>query len=129
MPDLSIIILNWNVREMLLECLRALPGAAGAWWSRSEVVVVDNASSDGSVEAVLRDFPDARVLALKQNLGFSGGNNAGIWASRGRLLLLLNPDTLPEPGSIAALCDYLEANPDVGIAGPRLLNPDGSLQP
>jgi GT2 family glycosyltransferase/glycosyltransferase involved in cell wall biosynthesis len=129
MPDLSIIILNWNVRELLLECLRALPGAAGEWWSRSEVVVVDNASTDGSVEAVLGEFPDARVLALKRNLGFSGGNNAGIRASRGRLLLLLNPDTLPEPGSIAALCDYMEAHPDVGIAGPRLLNPDGTLQP
>jgi hypothetical protein len=129
MRDLSIVILSWNVRDLLAGCLRALPEATGAWWGRAEVIVVDNASSDGSAEMVRREFPGVRVIALERNLGFSGGNNVGIGASEGRLVLLLNPDTVPHPGSVERLCDYMEANPEAGIAGPRLLNPDGTLQP
>jgi GT2 family glycosyltransferase/glycosyltransferase involved in cell wall biosynthesis len=127
--DLSIVVLSWNVREMLAGCLRSLPGAAGEWWARAEVVVVDNASTDGSAEMVREQFPGVRVLALRENRGFSVGNNAGIRASRGRFVLLLNPDTIARPGSIEAMCEYLEGQPDVGVVGPRLLNPDGTLQP
>jgi GT2 family glycosyltransferase len=127
--DLSIIVLSWNVADLLVACLRSLPGAVGTWWDYTEVLVVDNASTDDSVQIVRREFPEARLIALSTNMGFSAGNNAGIRASRGRYILLLNPDTVAHPGSIAALADYMEAHPDVGIAGPRLLNPDGSSQP
>ena len=82
-PELSIVVLNWNVAGLLAACLRSLPAAAGEWWERAEALVVDNASTDGSVEMVRRDFPQVRLLALPTNRGFSGGNNAGILASRG----------------------------------------------
>jgi N-acetylglucosaminyl-diphospho-decaprenol L-rhamnosyltransferase len=127
--DLSIVVLSWNVREMLAACLRSLPGAAGEWWARAEVVVVDNASTDGSAEIAREQFHRVRVLALRENRGFSAGNNAGIRASRGRFVLLLNPDTIALPGSIEVMCRYMEGQPDVGVVGPRLLNPDGTLQP
>jgi N-acetylglucosaminyl-diphospho-decaprenol L-rhamnosyltransferase len=129
MPDLSIVILSWNVADLLAGCLRSLPGAAGEWWARCEVIVVDNASSDGSVEMVRRDFRGVKLVALPANLGFSRGNNLGIREARGRYILLLNPDTTAHPGSIATLVEHMEAHPEVGIAGPRLLNPDGTLQP
>jgi N-acetylglucosaminyl-diphospho-decaprenol L-rhamnosyltransferase len=129
MPDLSIVILSWNVADLLAGCLRSLPEAAGEWWARSEVTVVDNASSDGSAEIVRRDFPGVRLAALPANLGFSRGNNLGIREARGKYIFLLNPDTVAHPGSIATLVDYMEAHPEVGVAGPRLLNPDGTLQP
>jgi len=128
-PDLSIVVLSWNVADLLAACLRSLPSAAGDWWQRVEVLVVDNASTDDSPELVRREFPYVRLLALPTNRGFSAGNNVGIRASRGKYILLLNPDTVAHPGSIAALADYMRAYPDVGVAGPRLLNPDGSLQP
>ena len=127
--DLSIVVLSWNVRDMLAECLRSLPGAAGAWWTRAEVLVVDNASIDGSAEMVREEFPGVGVLALRENRGFSAGNNAGIRTSQGPFVLLLNPDTVARPGSIEALCEYMEGQPDVGVVGPRLRNADGSLQP
>ncbi len=127
-PELSIVILNWNVAKLLAECLRALPPAAGGWWGRCEALVVDNASSDGSVEMVRRDFPGVQLRALSRNMGFSGGNNVGIRAAQGRYILLLNPDTVPLPGSIDRLASFMAAHPEVGIVGPRLLNPDGTLQ-
>jgi GT2 family glycosyltransferase/glycosyltransferase involved in cell wall biosynthesis len=129
MPRLSIVVLNWNVAGMLAACLESLPGAAAEWWSDTEVIVVDNASSDGSVEMVGERFPGARLLVLPRNMGFSGGNNEGIRVARGECILLLNPDTVAHPGSIATLADYIQAHPGVGITGPRLLNPDGTLQP
>ncbi len=128
-PDLSIVILSWNVRELLAACLRSLPTATGDWWDRAEVLVVDNASTDGSAEMVRRDFPGVRLVALPRNLGFSGGNNVGIRAAQGKYVLLLNPDTVARPGSIATLAEYMEAHETSGIVGPRLLNPDGTLQP
>ncbi|MEA2572735.1 MAG: hypothetical protein QOH93_33 [Chloroflexia bacterium] len=128
-PDLSIVILSWNVRDLLAACLRSLPEAAASWWERTEVLVVDNASTDGSAEMVRRDFPNVRLIALSRNLGFSSGNNAGIKVAQGKYVLLLNPDTVALPGSIATLADYMESHETSGIVGPRLLNPDGTLQP
>ncbi|HKP51784.1 MAG TPA: glycosyltransferase [Chloroflexia bacterium] len=129
LPDLSIIIVNWNVAGLLEACLRSLPAALGHWSGRAEVLVVDNASTDGSVEMVRHEFPGVRLIALDRNLGFSGGNNTGIRASCGKYLFLLNPDTIAHPGSISTLADYIEAHSEVGIVAPRLLNPDGTLQP
>ncbi len=126
---MSVVVLNWNVAELLAACLSSLRDAAGAWWPDTEVIVVDNASTDGSVEMVRARFPGVQVIALPTNLGFAGGNNAGIRAARGEYIFLLNPDTIAHPGSIATLADYMQAHEQVGIAGPRLLNPDGTLQP
>jgi GT2 family glycosyltransferase/glycosyltransferase involved in cell wall biosynthesis len=128
-PQLSIVILNWNVAGLLAACLRSLPSAAGDWWSRSEVIVVDNASTDDSLALLREEFPQVRVIPLPENVGFSAGNNTGIRASKGHYVFLLNPDTVCHPGSISQLCDYIDAHPAIGIAGPRLVNPDGTLQP
>jgi N-acetylglucosaminyl-diphospho-decaprenol L-rhamnosyltransferase len=126
---LSVVVLSWNVADLLADCLRSLPGACAGWWPRTEVIVVDNASTDNSADMVRTRFPHVRLIHLPENLGFSGGNNAGIRAARGDYILLLNPDTVAHPGSISLLCDYMEAHPEAGIIGPRLLNADGSLQP
>ncbi len=127
-PDLSILIVSWNVRALLLACLEALPQAVGNETSY-EVIVVDNASSDGTVEAIQQAFPHVRIIANKENRGFTGGNNQALAAARGRYLLFLNPDTQPLPDSIAELIRYLEAHPQVGIVGPRLWYGDGRVQP
>ncbi len=126
--DISILIVSWNVRELLLECLAALPDAVGEDFSY-EVIVVDNASSDGAVDAVREAFPHVRVMANAENRGFTGGNNQALAAARGRFLFLLNPDTKPLPGSIAELARFLDAHPDAGMVGPRLRYGDGSPQP
>lgn len=125
-PDLTIIIVNWNTRQLLLDCLAALPAATGD--ISTESWVVDNGSSDGSVEAVQAQFPATRVIANRGNRGFAAANNQAIRASRSRHVLLLNSDTVPRAGSLKALVDSLDAHPEVGIAGPRLLNADGSVQ-
>lgn len=128
-PELSIVILNWNVGGLLAACLRSLPLASSEWWGHSEVIVVDNASADGSAQMVERDFPGVRLIVMPRNIGFAAGNNRGIQAARGRYILLLNPDTVAQPGSICALADYMQEHSETGVAGPRLLNPDGTLQP
>jgi GT2 family glycosyltransferase len=128
MLDCSIIIVNWNVCALLRRCLAGLPEAVGPD-IRTEVIVVDNASHDGSVAMVRAEFPAVRLLANRENRGFAGGNNQGMAAGRGRTLLLLNPDTEPAPGALAAMLATLDSAPGIGMVGPRLLNPDGSTQP
>jgi GT2 family glycosyltransferase len=91
--------------------------------------VVDNGSSDGSVAAVQAHYPEVRIIANRENRGFAAANNQAIRASDSRHVLLLNSDTVARPGSLAALVRFLDAHPEVGIVGSRLLNPDGSLQP
>src|SRR5262245_17322912 len=114
---LSAIIVNWNGLRYLPECLDALlpqlpPGA--------EALLVDNGSTDGSAALVRQRYPTARVVALRENLGFAGGVNAGLRAARGELLLLLNNDAFAEPGFIAALLDALERCPEAGAASATL---------
>ena len=121
MPRLSIIIVNYNGREHLENCLDSL--AAHPATTPHEIIVVDNASRDGSVQA-LQHRAGIRVVALDENVGFSRGNNAGIRASRGELLLLLNNDTLVPSGALDALIARLDAHPKVGVAGPRLVDGD-----
>jgi GT2 family glycosyltransferase len=123
---LSVIIVSYNTREMTLDCLRTLTVELSG--IESEIWVVDNASEDGSAEAVRRDFPEVHLIASDKNLGFGAANNRGMERSKGDAILLLNSDAFPRPGAIAALLKYLEQHPDVGVAGPRLLNKDGSLQ-
>lgn len=124
-PQVSFIILNWNVRELLRECLAAIRADSG--YTR-ELIVVDAASDDGSVEMIREEFPEVRLLASTENLGYSRGNNLGLRAATGRFLFVLNPDTRVRPGAVAALLTYMSEHPGVGLLGPRLLNPDGSPQ-
>lgn len=126
-PILSVIIVNWNVRDLLRTCLSAVLRAQDRGPAR-EVIVVDNVSADGSVEMVRREYPQVRVIANRENRGFTGGNNQGLAASTGRYLMLLNPDTEVQDGALQTLVDYLEAHAEVGAVGPQLRNPDGSVQ-
>ncbi len=126
MTDLSIIIVNWNVRDLLRRCLEHIPPAVGNL--AYEVIVVDNASTDGS-QALAHRFPHVRWIQNEENLGFTRANNQGIESARGRYICFLNPDTEPQPGSLVTLAHYLDTHPDVGIVGPQLRYPDGTLQP
>lgn len=125
-PTLSIIVLNWNTADLLARCLRSIQAHVAL---DHETIVVDNGSQDSSVAMVRERFPTVRLIPLPDNLGFARGNNAGLAAARGRFLLLLNPDTEVQPGALDTLVRWMEAHPAVGIAGPTLWNPDGSLQP
>ena len=125
-PDVSVIVVSWNTRDLTLACLGSLPSAAGALaW---DAWVVDNASSDDSVAAIRRRFPDVHVLARTDNAGFAGANNEGLAASRGRWALLLNSDAEMRPGALEALVRFADARPRAGAVGPRVVNPDGSFQ-
>lgn len=123
---LSIVIVNWNTREDLRRCLQSLPATVGDL--TCEVFVVDNASTDGSPEMVERDFPHVLLIRKAQNTGFAHANNQAIRRSRGDYVLLLNSDTVAHPGALARLVAAMDAQPGVGISGPKLLNGDGSLQ-
>lgn len=126
MPDLSIIIVNWNVRDLLRECLRSIDAGLGVL--DVEVIVVDSGSADGSVEMVRHEYPRVHLIACEENVGFPRGNNIGLGQAKGQYLLLLNPDTVVLDDALPVLVDFLRANPDVGAVGPKLLNPDGSIQ-
>jgi hypothetical protein len=124
--DLSIIIVSWNVRELLQSCLASI--AAGMGQLAVETIVVDSGSSDGSPEMVGEQFPWVRLLARPDNVGFPQGNNIGLAEAYGRYLLLLNPDTEIVGEALTAMVAYLEAHPDAGVVGGQLLNPDGTVQ-
>ncbi len=128
--DLSIVIVNWNVCELLKCCLHSIMSSFQLPASKFqvEVIVVDNASSDGSAAMIEEEFPQVRVIANSENLGFTVGNNQGIAASRWRYILLLNPDTEIVGHALAMMVEYMDGHPQVGALGPQLLNPDGSIQ-
>lgn len=126
--DLSVVILNWNARDYLLESLRSIVGQD--WRSAIEVIVVDNDSRlDLSVQAVRAGFPQVLVVANAENVGFAAGNNIGLIHARGRHVLFLNPDTIMHQGALDYLVDWMDRHPRAGACGPKLLNEDGSLQP
>ncbi len=131
MSDVSIVVLSWNTRDLLLDCLssveREVEDARGKGIA-TETLVVDNGSSDGTAPAVRARFPWARVIELDRNLGFAGGNNVGLRESRGRIVLFLNSDAMLGHGSLDRCARFLEANPDVGVVGPQLHHLDGSKQ-
>lgn len=127
-PSLSVIIVNWNVRAMLRECLRSLYAEGGVAADGLQVVVVDNASRDGSAAMVDAEFPQVRLIANAENLGFGKANNQALAFCDAPFVLLLNPDTLVEQGAIAALLHGMVAMPDAAVIGCRLLNGDRSLQ-
>ncbi len=146
---LAIIIVNWNGRELLARCLRSIAETAGGL--DCDVIVVDNGSTDGSQAMLRADFPTARLIDSPHNLGFAGGNNLALreaLEARGErreareshpkplascpklhdYLVLLNPDTVVQPGALQALVAFMQAHPRVGVAGAQLLNEDGSFQ-
>ena len=145
-PDVSIAIVNWNARDYLRRCLASLytpeePSVRAAWERaghpappvipegvRWETVVVDQESLDGSAAMAEQEFPQVKVIRQKPNLGFGGGNNVAFRHCRGRYIVLLNSDTVTRPGWLTTLADYADAHPRAGLIGPKLLNPDGSLQ-
>ena len=123
---LSIIIVNWNTEELLAGCLRSVYETV--YDSRLEVFVVDNASTDGSTEMVREQFPQVLLVENSENVGFARANNQAIRRCRGCFVLLLNSDTEVYPGALEAMLRFMEEHPQSGGCGPRLLNPDGSLQ-
>ncbi|MDW8184270.1 MAG: glycosyltransferase family 2 protein [Anaerolineae bacterium] len=125
-PLVSVILVTYNTRDLLARCLESLPAALEG--IPYEVWVVDNASTDDTIPWLRAQHPEVHVLANPTNRGFAAANNQAMAQARGRYFLLLNTDTLPQPGSLAALVDYLEHHPEVGIAGSSLLNPDGTPQ-
>jgi GT2 family glycosyltransferase len=122
--ELSIIIVSWNVRRDLEACLQSLRDNSDP---PHETIVIDNASSDDTLP-LLKDDSDVRVIANTDNRGFAAANNQGLAVARGAWLLLLNPDTVVPPGALRQLVDFARVHPEAGVIGPRLLNPDGSLQ-
>ena len=122
----SVLIVNWNTREQILCCLEGL--ANGALPERGEVIVVDNASSDGSADAIARNFPQVRLVRNEANVGFARAVNQAVRCARGDLLLLLNSDTELEPRTITTCRDFLLGQKDVAVVGCRLQFPDGRPQ-
>ena len=134
--DLAIVIVSWNVRDLLAACLRSLFSDVGQARDLPlpHVWVVDNASADGTPEMVAEAFPAVRLIASQENLGFVRANNlalreiSSLQSPTPKYIWLLNPDTEVLPGATAALISTLEAHPQAGVAGAKLLYPDGSLQ-
>ena len=124
-PDVSVVVVSYNTRDLLRECLASVYRSERV---RLEVLVVDNGSSDGSAGMVTTEFPAAQLLESHDNRGFAAANNLAIPHSLGRNVLLLNPDATVQPDTIAALSGALDAHPAAAAAGPRILNPDGTLQ-
>ena len=124
--DLSIIIVSWNTRALLDQCLRSIYETLEG--GEIGVFVVDNASSDGSPQMVEEKYPETRLINNQENIGFARANNQAIGQAESRYVLLLNPDTILQPGAIPRLLRFMDTHPDAGAAGPRLLNPDHTLQ-
>lgn len=126
MRDLSIIIVNWNTKDLLRECLHSLQEGFVAL--ATEIHVVDNGSTDGSIEMVESEFPQIILTKNYSNLGFARANNLALRSATGRFLLLLNSDTVVRSGAVEGLIQTMEADSSIGVAGLQLLNSDGSLQ-
>lgn len=127
-PGVSVIIVNWKVKDLLRACLKSLYLHAGLRQGGLEVFMVDNASGDGSVEMVRAEFPDVAVEANERNVGFGAANNQVLARCTQPYVLLLNPDTVCREGAVETMRAYLEAHPRTAIVGSRLENADGSLQ-
>ncbi len=125
--DLTISIVNWNTRDELRDCLTGI--FAQETPISLEVIVVDNRSTDGSVQMLRAEFADrVTLIANSDNRGFGAGHNEAILQSAGRYVLVLNPDSTISTDVFAPLVAFMDANPDIGVLGPRILNPDGTLQ-
>src|SRR5580658_6451953 len=124
--DISVVIVGWNAKHYLELCLESLAKAPPR--RSMEVLVVDNASTDGSAEMIEAKFPWVKLIKSSENLGFSKGNNVAIRQCQGQYIALVNPDVIVFPGCLDSLADFLDQNPKVGDVGPRVFNPDMSQQ-
>ena len=122
----SVIIVTWNVRDLLRMCLESLRPAVEEGWV--EVIVVDNGSVDGTAGMVGGQYPGIRLIANTENRGFGAANNQGMGVAQAPFLFLLNPDTVVLPQALERLIGFLGTHSRAGVVAPRLLNPDGSLQ-
>ena len=123
-PLVSALIVSYNVKDLLLDTLRAFYASSDV---PVEAVVVDNASRDGSADAVEAEFPQAKVIRQSKNIGFGKANNLGLQRCEGRFVLLLNPDVTVLENCVGRLADFLLVRPDAGAVGPRLRRPDGRI--
>lgn len=135
--DMTIIVVSWNTRELLARCLASvfssITSSTTAFEGHiapltGEVIVIDNGSSDGSIEMVREKYPQAHLFTSKNNVGFARANNVALRECRGRYALLLNPDTEVLAGGLDTLVSFMDQHPEAGAAGPTVLNPDGTLQ-
>ncbi len=124
--DLSILILNYQSKGLLKQCLRGIASAAISL--SHEIIVIDNDSHDGSAAMVAQEFPSVQLIASPVNGGYAAGNNLGLLAAQGSSVLLLNPDIAVYPGAIEKMVAFLDSHPDAAVVGPKLVNPDGSVQ-
>lgn len=125
--DVSVVIVSYNTRELLVSCLKSVEASRGV--GEIEIIVVDNASIDGSRDAVRKEFPAVKLIESDTNLGFSGATNLGMDAADGRYVFLLNSDAEVRPDGVKLMRDFMDANPGAGAAGPRLVYDDGRTQP
>lgn len=126
--DVSVVILNYNTRDLTRTCLATLRASdLGAY--AMEVIVCDNGSSDGSCAMIREEFPEVLLIQNKKNLGFAAGNNPGIKRACGRYVLLLNTDTEVPPNTISTMIRFMDEHPDAGASTCKLLLPDGSMDP
>jgi GT2 family glycosyltransferase len=125
--DLSVIIVSYNTRELLMNCLRSIRDCSKE--AAIEILVVDNNSGDGSADSVERDFQEVRLIRNRENTGFAAANNQALHEATGRYLMLLNSDTLVHAGAFRELIAFMDAHRQAGYCGPKLLNDDGTHQP
>jgi hypothetical protein len=124
-PALSIVIVTWNAKTVALECVDSLSKLQSS--IPSEVIVVDNASTDGTPQAIEARFPQVQLIRNQSNLGFAKANNIGIAASKGKYLCLLNSDVVVPAGCFETMLAYMEQHPDIGVLGPKMISPDGGV--
>jgi GT2 family glycosyltransferase len=127
MLDVSIIVVNWNGRGLLARCLQCVEATVKQ--ALYEIIVVDNASTDGSQEMVKRDFPNTRLIENTKNVGFAKANNQGMEIAQGRYLLLLNSDAFVKVGTIDTMVAFMDSHTDAGMGACKLLYEDGTVQP
>ncbi len=124
--DLSIVIVNYNTKELLMQCIESIYAAKGDLGC--EIIVVDNNSNDGSVRLIKENFPFVKLFTNRENIGFSKANNQGFRVAQAELIMFLNPDTVVRNGALERIIDFMKMHQNVGILAPKLIYPDGSLQ-
>jgi GT2 family glycosyltransferase len=125
-PDISVTLVNFNTAGLLRDCLKSI--LQGEWRSSIEIIVADNASTDGSAAMLRQEFPQVKLIANEEYGGFAFANNQAFEMAQGRYLLMINTDTVVLPGALDAMVEFLDQHPEAGAVGCKLLNPDGSLQ-